>query len=123
MSCGSTLPVGLDYDDGGHVIISADEAVREAISRACSAASTELGSARQVLLSPARGRAAAAPARHRAAGVTWAQASYPAVHDILTNPAYAGAFVFGRTRTEKRLDAGRNVITGSGGCPASSGRC
>jgi hypothetical protein len=23
-----------------------------------------------------------------------------AVHDLLTNPAYAGAFVFGRTRTE-----------------------
>jgi excisionase family DNA binding protein len=26
------------------------------------------------------------------------------VHDLLTNPCYAGAFVFGRTRTEKRLD-------------------
>ena len=26
------------------------------------------------------------------------------MHDFLTNPAYAGAFVFGRTRTEKRLD-------------------
>jgi hypothetical protein len=26
------------------------------------------------------------------------------VHDLLTNPAYAGAFVFGRTRTEKRVD-------------------
>ena len=26
------------------------------------------------------------------------------MHDLLTNPAYAGAFVFGRTRTEKRVD-------------------
>ena len=34
----------------------------------------------------------------------WARASYGAVHDFLTNPAYAGAFVFGRTRQEKRLD-------------------
>ncbi|MCA1700668.1 MAG: recombinase zinc beta ribbon domain-containing protein, partial [Actinobacteria bacterium] len=37
--------------------------------------------------------------------VRWARASYGAVHDFLTNPAYAGAFVFGRTRTDKHLDA------------------
>jgi excisionase family DNA binding protein len=36
--------------------------------------------------------------------VRWARASYGAVHDLLTNPAYAGAFVFGRTRTHKRVD-------------------
>lgn len=35
--------------------------------------------------------------------VRWERASYPAVHDLLTNPVYAGAFVFGRTRTEKQL--------------------
>jgi hypothetical protein len=27
------------------------------------------------------------------------------VHDFLTNSAYAGAFVFGRTRQQKRLDS------------------
>jgi predicted DNA-binding transcriptional regulator AlpA len=32
------------------------------------------------------------------------------VHDFLSNPAYAGAFVFGRTRTEKRVDAAGKVI-------------
>jgi Recombinase zinc beta ribbon domain/Recombinase len=37
--------------------------------------------------------------------VRWARASYGAVHDFLTNPAYAGAFVFGRTRQQKRLVA------------------
>jgi predicted DNA-binding transcriptional regulator AlpA len=36
--------------------------------------------------------------------VRWAPATYPAVHDFLTNPAYAGAFVFGRTREEKSID-------------------
>jgi excisionase family DNA binding protein len=36
--------------------------------------------------------------------VRWARASYGAVHDLLTNPAYAGAFVFGRTRTQRRVD-------------------
>ena len=43
--------------------------------------------------------------------ITWAEASYPAVHDFLTNPAYAGAFVFGRTRTEKHVDAAGKVIS------------
>ena len=34
------------------------------------------------------------------------------MHDFLTNPVYAGAFVFGRTRTEKRVDpTGRLVVT------------
>ncbi len=33
------------------------------------------------------------------------------MHDLLTNPAYAGAFVFGRTRTEKRVEPdGRLVV-------------
>ena len=43
--------------------------------------------------------------------ITWAEASYPAVHDFLTDPAYAGAFVFGRTRTEKHVDAAGKVIS------------
>jgi excisionase family DNA binding protein len=32
------------------------------------------------------------------------------VHDLLTNPVYAGAFVFGRTRTEKHIDATGKVV-------------
>src|SRR5215211_4056655 len=41
--------------------------------------------------------------------IRWARPSYGAVHDFLTNPTYAGAFVFGRHRTEKRLDADGRV--------------
>jgi excisionase family DNA binding protein len=41
--------------------------------------------------------------------IRWAPASYGAVHDLLTNPAYAGAFVFGRKRREKRVDADGRV--------------
>ena len=36
--------------------------------------------------------------------IRWARPSYGAVHDFLTNPAYAGTFAFGRTRQEKRVD-------------------
>jgi DNA invertase Pin-like site-specific DNA recombinase/transposase-like protein len=32
--------------------------------------------------------------------ITWAEPSYHAVHNTLTHPAYAGAYVYGRTRDE-----------------------
>ncbi|HTR94172.1 MAG TPA: recombinase family protein, partial [Trebonia sp.] len=73
----------------------------------------ELGSARAVLLS-LRGDGLLLPRRPNGSPsgrITWAPPSYPAVHDILTNPAYAGAFVFGRTRTEKRVNAAGKVVT------------
>jgi DNA invertase Pin-like site-specific DNA recombinase len=104
------LPVGLDYDADGRVVITADEAVREAVATVCRRFG-ELGSARQVLLS-LRGDGLLLPRRPNGSPsgrITWAPASYPAVHDILTNPAYAGAFVFGRTRTEKRVNAAGQV--------------
>ena len=37
--------------------------------------------------------------------ITWAAPSYYAVHAVLTHPAYAGAYVFGRTRVQRSLDA------------------
>ena len=105
------------------MVITPDEAVVEAIATVFRRFA-ELGSARQVLLS-LREDGLLLPRRPTRTGrVHWAPATYPAVHDFLTNPVYAGAFVFGRTRTEKRVDA-----AGHGGqphgrcCPASSGRC
>ena len=104
------LPVGLDYDDDGQVVLADDEAVRSAISQVY-ALFAQLGSARQVMMS-LREQGLLLPRRKAGARrITWAGASYPAVHDFLTNPAYAGAYVFGRTRTEKRLDASGKVIS------------
>ena len=105
------LPVGLDYDPDDTVIITPDEAVAEAIATVYRRFA-ELGSARQVLLS-LRGDGLLLPRRHNgSARITWAPASYPAVHDFLTNPAYAGAFVFGRTRAWKRLDPSGKLLSG-----------
>jgi DNA invertase Pin-like site-specific DNA recombinase len=97
------LPVGLDYDEDDKVVITVDEAVREVITTVFRRFD-ELGSARQVLISLREDHLLLPRRRNGCARITWVDASYPAVHDLLTNPAYAGAFVFGRTRTEKRVD-------------------
>ncbi len=105
-----TLPAGLDYDDGDHVIITPDEAVREAVM-CVFRRFDQLGSARQVVVS-LRADGLRLPRRDiRTGKITWAQAGYPAVHDILIHPGYAGVFAYGRSTTEKHLDASGTVIT------------
>ncbi len=103
------LPVGFDYDEGGRVVMDPSEAVREAIATVFRLFD-EVGSARQVMLTM-RGDGLDVPRRPSRVGrVSWAAATYPSIHDFLTNPTYAGAFVFGRTRTEKRLDDKAKVV-------------
>ena len=102
------LPVGLDRDENGAIALSADEQVRHAIERVL-CLWRRLGSARQVVMELV---AEGERLPRRTVGqrrVRWVRASYGAVHDFLTNPAYAGAFVYGRTRTEKRLAADGRV--------------
>jgi excisionase family DNA binding protein len=102
------LPVGLDRDEDDRIVLCPDEQVRHAIERVFTLWQ-RLGSARQVVIElVAEGQ----KLPRRTVGqrrIRWARASYGAVHDFLTNPAYAGAFVFGRKRQEKRLDAEGNV--------------
>jgi Recombinase/Recombinase zinc beta ribbon domain len=38
--------------------------------------------------------------------VRWTTATYRAIHDILTNPVFAGAYAYGRKRTERRVTDG-----------------
>jgi len=102
------LPVGLDYDDDGQVMLSPDEAIRSAIGQVY-ALFAQLGSARQVMMT-LRERGLRLPRRKAGARrITWAEASYPAVHDFLTNPAYAGAFAFGKTTTRTEIAGGKKV--------------
>lgn len=102
------LPVGLDRDEDDRIVLCPDEQVRHAIERVF-VLWRRLGSARQVVMElTAEGQ----QLPRRTVGqrrIRWARPSYGAVHDFLTNPAYAGAFVFGRTRQEKRLDASGQV--------------
>jgi DNA invertase Pin-like site-specific DNA recombinase len=97
------LPVGLDRDEDGRVVLCPDEQVRHAIERVF-VLWRRFGSARQVAMElVAEGQ----QLPRRTVGqrrVRWARPSYGAVHDFLTNPAYAGAFVFGRTRQQKTVE-------------------
>jgi DNA invertase Pin-like site-specific DNA recombinase len=105
------LPVGLDRDEDGLIVLCPDEQVRHAIERVF-VLWRRVGSARQVVMELVT-EGQVLP--RRSVGqrrIRWARASYGAVHDFLTNPAYAGAFVFGRTRREKRVgEDGRVLIS------------
>ncbi|MGO9496659.1 MAG: recombinase family protein, partial [Solirubrobacteraceae bacterium] len=105
------LPVGLDRDDDDRVVLCPDEQVRHAIDRVFGLWGA-LGSARQVALELIAEGQQLPRRRIGQRRIRWARASYGAVHDILTNPAYAGAFVFGRQRQVKRLDEHGEVRVG-----------
>ncbi len=98
------LAVGFDRDEDGRIVLSADEQVRHAIERVFELW-RRLGTARQIVGELIADGQKLPRRRTGERRVRWATANYAAVHDILTNPSYAGAFVFGRTRQEKHLDA------------------
>jgi DNA invertase Pin-like site-specific DNA recombinase len=99
------LPAGFEYDEGWRVRVTPDEAVADAIATVFSYFD-ELSSARQVmlrLLEEDRKLPRNASADRQ---VRWATATYKAIHDILTNPCYAGAYAYGRKRSERRVENG-----------------
>ena len=99
------LPVGFVWGEAdGEVCFHPDEAVGTAI-RQVFAHFAETGSARRVWLW-FRSEGLKFPLRmHQGGDIRWIEASYTAIHQVLTNPVYAGAYVYGRTRHEIVLDA------------------
>jgi DNA invertase Pin-like site-specific DNA recombinase len=102
------LAVGFDRDESGRIMLSADEQVRHAIDRVFELW-RRLGTARQIVGELIADGQKLPRRRVGERRVRWTAANYAAVHDFLTNPSYAGAFVFGRTRQEKCLDAAGEV--------------
>src|SRR6516165_3875422 len=99
------LPVGFVWgEEEGEVCFHPDEAVCTAI-RQIFAQFAETGSARRVWLW-FRSEGLKFPLQmHQGGEIRWVEASYTAIHQVLTNPVYAGAYVYGRTRHEIVLDA------------------
>ena len=73
----------------------------------------EIGSVRQLVLCLRQEGIDLPTAVHGPQGrtVRWGPPRYHAVHRLLTNPVYAGAYVFGRTISRTRVEGGRKVIT------------
>lgn len=105
-----SLPVGYVYNDDDKVIVDPDESVVAAIATIYKRFD-ELHSARQVLFSLREDNLSIPRRRNGTKRITWEAPTYPSIHDFLTNPCYAGAFVFGRYQREKRVDPqGRLII-------------
>jgi DNA invertase Pin-like site-specific DNA recombinase len=98
------LPVGLIWGDAdGEIRLHPDEAVRTAIA-SIFARFAETGSARRVWLW-FRSEGLRLPTQMAPkADLIWTDASYHAIHQVLSNPVYAGAYAYGRTRQEIKLD-------------------
>jgi DNA invertase Pin-like site-specific DNA recombinase len=101
------LPVGLVWgEQDGEVLFHPDEAVTGAI-RAVFERFAEFGSARRVWLW-FRSEGLSFPLQTTPAGmpgpIRWVTPTYTALHHILTNPVYAGAYTYGKTRYERYVD-------------------
>jgi DNA invertase Pin-like site-specific DNA recombinase len=98
------LPVGFVWgEQDGDVRFHPDEAVCSAIGTAF-ARFAALGSVRRVWLW-FRSEGLSFPLQTRyGGGVRWVDPSYIAIYHVLTNPVYAGAYAYGKSRHEVILD-------------------
>ena len=102
------LPVGLCWTGTGKIERDADRRVQQAIQLVFTKM-TELGSVRQVLLW-FRQEKISLPAFPRDPGeptMVWKVPIYNTLLKMLTNPAYAGAYAFGKTQSRVRVVEGR----------------
>ena len=98
------LPVGFIWGEAdGEVLFHPDEAVTAAI-RSVFERFAEFGSARRVWLW-LRSEAPLFPLQDGPHGqIRWVVPTYTAIHHILTNPVYAGAYAYGKSRSERYID-------------------
>jgi DNA invertase Pin-like site-specific DNA recombinase len=98
------LPVGFVWgEEDGEVRFHPDEAVVSAI-RTVFFKFTELGSVRKVWLW-FRSEGLSFPLRSNMhSEIRWIAPTYTAIHHVLTNPVYAGAYAYGKSRHERYVD-------------------
>lgn len=98
------LPVGFVWgDEDGEVRFHPDAAVVAAI-RSVFERFAELGSARRVWLW-FHAEGLSFPHQPNPTGeARWSLPTYIAIHHVLTNPVYAGAYCYGKTRNERYID-------------------
>ena len=110
----TTVAIGYQRGADDRLEQDPDRRVREALSLVFRKFS-EFGSVRQLALWLRQEHIDLPVIAHGPQGrvVQWSPPRYNTVHRLLTNPVYAGAYVFGRTGSRVRLEGGRKVITRS----------
>ncbi len=98
------LPIGLVWgEQDGKVLFHPDEAVTSSI-RTVFERFDEFGSARRVWLWFRSEKLDFPFHCAQLREIQWTAPSYHAIHSVLTNPVYAGAYVYGKTRQERYID-------------------
>jgi len=103
------LPVGFVWgEEDGEVRFHPDQSVTDTI-RSVFERFAEMGSVRQVWLY-FRSQALRFPlASNRLDQLRWVTPTYTKIHQVLTNPVHAGAYVYGKTRHERYVDEAGNL--------------
>src|SRR4030095_13520803 len=98
------LPVGFIWGETeGEILMHPDDAVTGAL-RAVFDRFQEFGSARRVWLW-FRSEGLSFPLQtHARAPIRWVAPTYTAIHSVLSNPVYAGAYAYGKSRREQFVD-------------------
>jgi excisionase family DNA binding protein len=105
------LPVGYVFDEAGHTVLDAHDEIRAAVADVF-AAFAATGSAYGVV-----GRFRERPFPRRAYGgawageIRWGRLTHGRVRGLLSNPAYTGAYVFGRYRSCRVVDPDGRIRT------------
>jgi DNA invertase Pin-like site-specific DNA recombinase len=100
------LPAGLLRQDDGGVVKDPDRAVQHAITCVFHTFLERKAASQVVRL--LRDQGLRLPRRHRNCETVWRTPTVAAVIAILRNPAYAGTFVYGKTRTQVPVGGGRS---------------
>lgn len=105
------VAVGYVRGEGDRIEKDPDDRVREAIA-AVFYRFGQAHSVRQVMLQLREDRIKLPHVSYEAQGrvLQWRVPCYSIVHRILTNPVYAGAYAFGRTRSRVRIEQGRKRL-------------
>lgn len=98
------LPIGLVWGEAeGEVELHPDEAVVGAL-RAVFDRFSEFGSARRVWLWFRAEQLSFPLQMHHTEQIRWVAPTYTAIYNVLSNPVYAGAYCYGKTRQERYVD-------------------
>jgi DNA invertase Pin-like site-specific DNA recombinase len=105
------LPIGYVYDEDGRTVMDANDEVRAAVAdvfSAFEAAGSAYGvvAAFQMRRFPCRDSAGAWSGELR-----WERLRYTRVLHLLSNPAYAGAYVYGRVRSRRSVEPDGTIRT------------